>query len=55
MSLLGSAKINGLDPYAYLKDMLKRLLTHPMHHIEKLLPHRWQPACAARSAPQQSR
>lgn len=44
MSLIGSAKMNGLDPYAYLKDVLERLPTHPMRRIEELLPHRWQPA-----------
>jgi transposase len=42
MSLVHSAKINGLDPYAYLKDVLERLPTHPNSRIEELLPHRWQ-------------
>ena len=44
MSLIGSAKMNGLDPYAYLKDVLERLPTHPASRIEELLPHRWRPA-----------
>lgn len=44
MSLLQSAKINGLDPYAYLKDVMEKLPTHPYSKIEELLPHRWQPA-----------
>jgi transposase len=44
MSLIGSAKMNGLDPYAYLKDVLERLPTHPYSSIDELLPHRWQPA-----------
>ena len=43
MSLIGSAKMNGLDPYVYLKDVLERLPTHPASRIEELLPHRWQP------------
>ena len=47
MSLIGSAKMNGLDPYAYLKDVLERLPTHPMRRIDELLPHRWQPATTA--------
>lgn len=42
MSLIGSAKMNDLDPYAYLKDVLERLPTHPAHRIEELLPHRWR-------------
>ncbi|MBV2180601.1 MAG: IS66 family transposase [Castellaniella sp.] len=44
MSLVQSAKLNGHDPYAYLKDVLTRLPTHPNSRIGELLPHRWQPA-----------
>ena len=42
MSLVHSARINGHDPYAYLKDVLERLPTHPMSQIDELLPHRWK-------------
>jgi transposase len=41
MSLIQSAKLNGHDPYVYLKDVLTRLPTHPASRIEELLPHRW--------------
>ena len=41
MSLIGSAKMNDLDPYAYLRDVLERLPTHPASRIAELLPHRW--------------
>ena len=41
MSLMQSAKLNGHDPYAYLKDVLAGLPTHKNNQIEKLLPHRW--------------
>ena len=44
MSLLHSARINGHEPYAYLKDVLKRLPTQPASRIDELLPHRWAPA-----------
>jgi transposase len=44
MSLVQSAKLNGHDPYAYLKDVLQRLPTQRASHIEELLPHRWVPA-----------
>lgn len=47
MSLLHSARINGHDPYAYLKDVLERLPTHPASWIEELLPHRCKPASSA--------
>lgn len=44
MSLIQSAKLNGHDPYAYLKDVLSRLPTHKASQIAELLPHRWLPA-----------
>jgi len=42
MSLIQSAKLNGHDPYRYLKDVLERLPTQSASHLEELLPHRWQ-------------
>ena len=42
MSLVVSAKLNGHDPWAYLKDVLARLPTHMNSRIDELLPHRWQ-------------
>lgn len=42
MSLIHSAKLNGHDPYAYMRDVLTKLPTHPASRIEELLPHRWQ-------------
>jgi transposase len=44
MSLIQSARLNGHDPYAYLKDVLMRLPTQKNSQIAELLPHRWQPA-----------
>ena len=44
MSLIQSAKLNGHDPYVYLKDVLNRLPTQPAGRIEELLPHIWQRA-----------
>jgi transposase len=43
MSLIQSAKLNGHDPYAYLKDVFTRLPSQPASRIGELLPHRWQP------------
>ncbi len=47
MSLVHSAKLNGHDPYGYLKDVLARLPTQPASRIGKLLPHRWRPLSTA--------
>jgi len=44
MSLVQSAKLNGHDPHAYLRDVLQRLPTQLNSRIEELLPHRWVPA-----------
>jgi transposase len=44
MSLVQSAKLNGHDPYMYLKDVLARLPAHPAARIDELLPHRWHRA-----------
>ena len=47
MSLIQSAKLNGHDPFLYLKDVLSRLPTQPNSRIGELLPHRWAPESAA--------
>jgi hypothetical protein len=47
MGLLHSARLNGYDPYTYLKDVLERLPTQPASRVQELLPHRWQPTIAA--------
>jgi transposase len=47
MSLVHSARLNGHDPYAYLKDVLERLPTQPASRVQELLPHRWQATITA--------
>ena len=44
MSLIQSARMNGHDPYAYLKDVLTRLPTQRASEIDELLPHKWSPS-----------
>jgi hypothetical protein len=43
MSLVQSAKLNGLNPLEYLKDVMDRLPTQPYSQINELLPHNWKP------------
>ena len=37
-SLVGSAKLNGIDPERYLQNVLSRIADHPIKRIEELLP-----------------
>ncbi|WP_294613856.1 IS66 family transposase [uncultured Roseovarius sp.] len=41
MTLIQSARLNGHDPYAYLKDVLMRLPTQKASALAELLPHNW--------------
>ena len=37
-TLIETAKLNGLDPEAYLRDIINRIADHPMKKIAELLP-----------------
>lgn len=42
-TLVASCEKNGVNPIAYLTDVLTRVQTHPANRIRDLLPHRWKP------------
>jgi transposase len=47
-SLVASAKRHGLDPFAYLRDVIGRISDHPARRLADLLPDRWSPASEER-------
>ena len=38
-SLLGTCKMHGVEPYAWLRNTLEKIATHPINRINELLPH----------------
>src|SRR5271155_943805 len=49
-SLIVTAKMNGVDPQAWLTDVLKRIAAHPAHRLDELLPWNWRPLSRAVAA-----
>jgi hypothetical protein len=46
-SLLATAKLNNVEPFAYLKDVLERMSNgHPITKLGELLPWNWTPSNA---------
>lgn len=48
-SLVQSAKLAGVEPWAHLKDVLDRLPNHPHSRIGKLPPNQWATAATAQA------
>ena len=42
ISLTATCKAVGVDPYAYLRDVLDRISTHPFSRLDELLPDQWK-------------
>jgi transposase len=45
--LIATAKLNNIDPEAWLADMLRRINDHPASKLDELLPWNWKPRRAA--------
>jgi hypothetical protein len=46
-SLIVTAKMNDIDPQAWLANVLARIAGHPAHRLDELLPWNWHPATPA--------
>ncbi len=42
-SLVAGCKLNGIDPFAYFRDVLEKVATCPASKIDNLLPSNWNP------------
>ena len=49
-TLIETAKLNDIDPQAWLADMLARLHDHPANRIDEMLPWNWTPQPIQRAA-----
>jgi transposase len=45
--LIMTVKLNGVDPHAWLADVLARIADHPAARLPELAPWRWTPTAAA--------
>ena len=43
-SLVASCRLCGIDPFAYFRDILERISTHPASRIAELIPRNWKPS-----------
>ena len=46
-TLIGTAKLNDIDPQAWLADVLERIASHPARSLPELLPWNWRPQPSA--------
>ena len=46
-----SCKLARVDPFAYLKDVLTRISTHPADRINELIPREWKNRFASQASP----
>lgn len=42
-SLVGTCKLNGINPFIWLRDVITRISTHSINKIDELLPQNWMP------------
>lgn len=47
LSFVAMCKRNAVEPFAWFRDVLSRIATHPVHRLAELLPHNWKPRATA--------
>lgn len=47
MTLVATCKRHAIDPFAYFRDVIVRVLTLPLSRVAELMPHRWKAAQAS--------
>ena len=45
-ALIGTCKLQGVEPFAYLRDVLQSISTHPASRVAELTPRGWKAAHA---------
>ena len=49
-TLIATAKLNNVDPQAWLADVLRRIADHPARRLNELLPWKWNTPAIAHTA-----
>jgi hypothetical protein len=49
-SLVETCKLGGIDPFAYLRDVLGHIADHKINRIDELLPWNWAPTADVAAA-----
>jgi len=49
VTLIMTAKLNDVDPQAWLADVLARINDHAVHRLDELLPWNWQKSLPSRA------
>ena len=49
-TLIQTAKLNDIDPQAWLADVLARTADHPVSRLDELLPWNWKPSSSVAKA-----
>jgi transposase len=50
LSFIATCKRNTVEPFAWFRDVLSRIATHPINRIDELLPHNWKALATATQA-----